>query len=300
MLSQKWILLEGLEKLIGAGKALDTRHREDIVLCPIIRSAGEISGPYGLGMLHDLPNDLMVALSVDLSFFQEADPASVEALATNLVVYFFQVNYLKRENHPVLIFWGRDEGGKSDKLALSVRLRALEQGFSDIVICRDGQIEVDGPPAPGIEYVFGSQLSGDATYFNYEEFVQDWLKYAGDIGNITLPVIFLHCGDPSGAIRVLDLLSTLENDLEATNPLFRIALLLGRINKDLQRKRQLLAITEFDNKNKTDYVAMQKVELLKTLQWYEDQYEVLPLWYKRFGHIIKVFMGKRSFKSLFK
>jgi hypothetical protein len=26
---------------------------------------------------------------------------------------------------------------------------------------------------------------------------------------------------------------------------------------------------------------------------------VLPLWYKRFGHIIKVLTGKRSFKSLF-
>jgi len=34
--------------------------------------------------------------------------------------------------------------------------------------------------------------------------------------------------------------------------------------------------------------------------WYTKEYEVLPLWYKQFGHIIKVFMGKRSFKSLFK
>jgi hypothetical protein len=33
--------------------------------------------------------------------------------------------------------------------------------------------------------------------------------------------------------------------------------------------------------------------------WYTTEYEVLPLWYKRFGHIIKVFMGKRSLKSLF-
>lgn len=33
--------------------------------------------------------------------------------------------------------------------------------------------------------------------------------------------------------------------------------------------------------------------------WYNEQYELLPLWYKRFGHIIKVVSGKRSFKSLF-
>ncbi len=36
------------------------------------------------------------------------------------------------------------------------------------------------------------------------------------------------------------------------------------------------------------------------LAWYHKEYEVLPLWYKRFGHIIKVFKGKRTFKSLFK
>jgi hypothetical protein len=36
---------------------------------------------------------------------------------------------------------------------------------------------------------------------------------------------------------------------------------------------------------------------LKT--WYHDEYEVLPLWYKRMGHIVKVITGKKSFRSLF-
>jgi GT2 family glycosyltransferase len=33
--------------------------------------------------------------------------------------------------------------------------------------------------------------------------------------------------------------------------------------------------------------------------WYNKEYEVLPLTYKRFGHLIKALQGKRSFKSLF-
>lgn len=37
-----------------------------------------------------------------------------------------------------------------------------------------------------------------------------------------------------------------------------------------------------------------------TLDWYKKEYEILPLWYKRFGHIIKVAKGKRTLKSLFK
>ncbi len=33
--------------------------------------------------------------------------------------------------------------------------------------------------------------------------------------------------------------------------------------------------------------------------WYHNEYEILPLWYKRFGHILKVIMGKRTLRSLF-
>lgn len=34
--------------------------------------------------------------------------------------------------------------------------------------------------------------------------------------------------------------------------------------------------------------------------WYHKEYETLPLWFKRLGHIVKVFYGKRTVKSLFK
>ena len=57
-----------------------------------------------------------------------------------------------------------------------------------------------------------------------------------------------------------------------------------RLNNELQRGQ---------------YEAEQK-RSNQLLTWYHDEYEVLPLWYKRFGHIIKVFTGKRTFKSLFK
>lgn len=44
--------------------------------------------------------------------------------------------------------------------------------------------------------------------------------------------------------------------------------------------------------NETEYYDMRN--------WYRHEYEILPLWYKRFGHILKVIMGKRTFHSLFK
>jgi len=44
---------------------------------------------------------------------------------------------------------------------------------------------------------------------------------------------------------------------------------------------------------------VQEKEYYEVLNWYHKEYEILPLWYKQFGHIIKVMMGKRSFRSLF-
>jgi hypothetical protein len=40
-------------------------------------------------------------------------------------------------------------------------------------------------------------------------------------------------------------------------------------------------------------------EMIKIKRFYHYEYEILPLWYKRLGHIIKVLTGKRTFKSLF-
>ena len=45
---------------------------------------------------------------------------------------------------------------------------------------------------------------------------------------------------------------------------------------------------------------IQEKEYYDVLNWYRVEYEILPLWYKRIGHIIKAIMGKRSFKSLFR
>ena len=51
-----------------------------------------------------------------------------------------------------------------------------------------------------------------------------------------------------------------------------------------------------DLQNQVNYLESNRQNII---DWYNKEYEALPLWYKRFGHIIKVLMGKRTFKSLF-
>jgi hypothetical protein len=62
---------------------------------------------------------------------------------------------------------------------------------------------------------------------------------------------------------------------------------IGRLREERQIMEELL---ELGNKHdEVNYI----------LRFYRNEYEILPLWYKRFGHIIKVIQGKRSFRSLF-
>jgi len=62
---------------------------------------------------------------------------------------------------------------------------------------------------------------------------------------------------------------------------------IGRLREERKIMQELL---ELGNKHdEVNYI----------LKFYKNEYEILPLWYKRFGHIIKVIQGKRSFRSLF-
>jgi glycosyltransferase involved in cell wall biosynthesis len=46
-------------------------------------------------------------------------------------------------------------------------------------------------------------------------------------------------------------------------------------------------------------LAFWKQNVTETKNWYYKEYEVLPLWFKRLGHIVKVLQGHRKLKSLF-
>ena len=59
-----------------------------------------------------------------------------------------------------------------------------------------------------------------------------------------------------------------------------------------QRAKLYLSFVHISKKlDKNQYYELQK--------WYNNEYEVLPIWYKRLGHVIKVITGKRTFRSLF-
>lgn len=56
----------------------------------------------------------------------------------------------------------------------------------------------------------------------------------------------------------------------------------------------------FHNPDIEEEIRGYKHHIDELTKWYYKEYEVLPLWYKRVGHVIKAFQGHRTFTSLMK
>ncbi|WP_207435236.1 glycosyltransferase [Sabulibacter ruber] len=68
---------------------------------------------------------------------------------------------------------------------------------------------------------------------------------------------------------------------------------LNNEQKDKTKTKSNRKEWKIENLNNED-----KAEAIR--KWYHKEYEVLPLWYKRFGHVIKVLQGRRSINSILK
>ena len=112
----------------------------------------------------------------------------------------------------------------------------------------------------------------------------------------------LQAADDAAAVRAIEDLHRTMADLRERFPqLYRLALAHSDARHQLDRlihERTSLAEERtilqqlLDLSNKHD-------EVNYILHFYRNEYEILPLWYKRFGHILKVIAGKRSFRSLY-
>jgi hypothetical protein len=101
------------------------------------------------------------------------------------------------------------------------------------------------------------------------------------------------------ADRKIDLAKLLGSYFSKSETLAKIANEKSLLEETLQSKTDYLnfILRKASELNDSDDVGMSDVIKLK--KYYNSEYEILPLWYKRFGHIIKVIMGKRTLNSLF-
>ena len=80
---------------------------------------------------------------------------------------------------------------------------------------------------------------------------------------------------------------------------YKTAHLFYEKQKLIDEYKHELDLKMLSEKDTQLYLKIQKEQVQNNVEWYHHEYEILPGWYKRLGHIIKVLMGKRTFRSLF-
>jgi hypothetical protein len=173
------------------------------------------------------------------------------------------------------------------------------------------------------EYLRGQGFEG-IYFLNFDESPSPHivLKENSVLTITNVDAISFSSGDIAAICRILNQYvyfrgDNLENSLELENDLNKkithfldsnksYDLLVGRLiqaekqfeiadHKYLLQTRRLSIAESFvevaKNKYKNDYESL--------FEYYQKEYEVLPVWFKRLGHIVKVLTGHRKFKSLF-
>jgi len=217
-----------------------------------------------------------------------ADNIALDALIT----LFFQPSFYIVDNSPV-IFTAPVNNGATANLLEQLKKKCLLQGFTGLtVLCPADTTEGPASPDAALSYYINSN------HPDLHKIVENWTEsYLKE--NKFLPVHFVITGNNiQEKHRHAESFSKLELSLsQAIN--YRMANKLYELQMDKHLLRQKIDQQKISEDNLRLYLEIQKKDLAKALDWYYYEHEILPLWYKQFGHIIKVIMGKRSFRSLF-
>lgn len=232
----------------------------------------------------------------------------IESFYFNAMVYFLSINYIKINRNPLINILVNNENQVAihDIIAVSKR-EIMAQGFKDVEIAffnTNAPINFRETALPFYYYDLNANIDKPTEQLIFNSYLN---------GYLTNRYFFLN------ALHLKNLnqqsfakISDLELRLKEENALLNNALLGSKRiiseSEDLQQEnilfQQRIEINnEFMSLLRSSSIS-NAVQLTKEKEeiivWYQKEYEVLPLWYKRLGHIVKVLYGKRSLKSVLK
>jgi len=219
-----------------------------------------------------------------------SDPANRLAAAA-----CFLPSGLRVDDQPTILLKG-DSQRSLEHASAELKAYLDQQGLSNCLIHKVLAPSSEAPqptwPTPGFNQLFESPekltdyysilLAGDRSYNN-------------DLFFYSLSTPAQHSG--------LAALRQIENRLRQDFPI-QISLIREnqRLEKELKALKKIQASTEAELENHKQYLeVLRSTHPTKELQdYYTHEYEILPLWFKRLGHLVKVLTGKRTFRSLFR
>jgi hypothetical protein len=133
--------------------------------------------------------------------------------------------------------------------------------------------------------------------------------YAAEIKKVTSSanIFFFYLDAPADIAGISNAIEQAETQLQQQAPqiwhLLKENRALAIKEKEWQVRTTLLeekleSLTNYHLHNNAPE-SVYKKQVTELLDFYNTEYEVLPLWFKRLGQVVKVLTGKRTFKSLY-
>lgn len=153
-------------------------------------------------------------------------------------------------------------------------------------------------------FYFDDGLSDDEFYAWYRNRLEE---------SSSLLQLFCRYNNIESSMKFIQRKENLESRMKNETPLFyklihkeilfseerhQLELMIKDLKADLSSKSEYLDFLLKKNSNEK-LVEVDMLASMKIQKFYHQEYEILPLWFKRLGHLIKVISGRRTFRSLF-
>jgi hypothetical protein len=229
-------------------------------------------------------NPFAISFSGKNSLTQKVNDSYIE----NIISLFFQPAYFLANDNPVVFLGDKAvyHAGFVEKLSEKCR----NQGLSVLLLQAKNGKSVDKP---------GDQFTYEVTSpdISFDAIIENWLSQYLESKNPP-EIHFLFEKNEPGLTEILDEIQKKEMELHNTEH-YKFANLAHKKQKLIEKYKKELDVKVSAEKNTQLYLSMQKKQTADNVEWYHHEYEILPTWYKRLGHIVKVMMGRRTFRSLF-
>jgi hypothetical protein len=271
MLINKWLIAESFAEM------KDTQLPIALLLA-LDKEPVEISELYNT--LQKMPQR---SFSILLSGGHAPPKKISDTYIEKIIGTFFQPCYYLDNYHPVLFLDGTSLASTSFCSRLIEKCKM--QGFQILMLevkNRQGDFETN-------QFVY-KLPSG---YINCDAIVENWLCQYLEKKNPSEIHLLL-----SETQRASTDIINVEQSLTQQES-YKIANLFHEKQKLIEEYEHELHLGKIAEESAQLYLTMQKEQTLTNVDWYFREYEILPGWYKKFGHLIKVLTGKRTFRSLF-
>jgi hypothetical protein len=277
MFVNKWLVTDSLNNTI--------HHEWQGGIClELCYKPGEMSDLYKNLQKLPVENPFAIFLSEKQSLADEVSDSYIE----NIISLFFQPSYFLANDKPVIFV--SDKTGNPGAFIEKLSEKCRKQGLSLVLLKIQNENSPDNSDGQFAYEVTSPDL-------DYNAIVENWLSHFLEDKNPG-EVHLLFWKKDTALSRLLNKVQEKETQLYSTEH-YKFASLFYQKQRQIDRYKKELDLKNSVEKSTQLYLDMQKKQTADNVEWYHHEYEVLPAWYKRLGHIIKVLTGKRTFRSLF-